>query len=79
MAGLRLSRREGELVYVTFPDGRKGEVLVQAIFTGRRPYVDIVFDFPKDVKLVRAELLEKDRDQDLDVLEARLPIGKEAA
>lgn len=62
MPGLRLSRREGELIYVTFQDGSEGTVAVKGInrMRGGRPYVDLVFDFPKAVKLVRAELLEAD-------------------
>lgn len=58
---LALSRKKGEEVQVTLPDGRVGRVVLLDV---DRNKVRIGFDFPDDVKLLRSELIEKIREVD---------------
>lgn len=55
--GLTLTRKVDEKVILLLPDGRRAEVWVNEI---RRNQVRVSFDAPRDIKILREELLEGD-------------------
>jgi sRNA-binding carbon storage regulator CsrA len=55
--GLTISRKAGESVVITLPDGRRGKVrIVRGTSDGE---LRMDFDFPRDIPVHRSEVQEK--------------------